>query len=220
MGSRNTSHHSVLALDSASPVISVAVAIEADVVAEESTAISQSSGTVLALIDAALRQANLNASQLTGLLGVRGPGSFTGLRVGLATLLGLHQALQIPATTLTTFEVLASLAPPDGGQVLAAVDALRGDWFVQPFRAAADPAPLARPRRMTSPELFAWPADRIIGFGVAQAADNWPGGGAHEMIEPETLAGDALRLWAHRPHRWEPAGLLSPLYLRSPVVVP
>ena len=67
------------------------------------------------------------------------PGSFTGLRVGLATVLGLHQALGLPATALPTLEVLGCLGPGDGSTVVAVVDALRGEWFAQRFESAAVP---------------------------------------------------------------------------------
>jgi tRNA threonylcarbamoyladenosine biosynthesis protein TsaB len=60
-----------------------------------------------------------------------GPGSFTGLRVGLAFAKGLSAALGIPAVGVGVLEGLAAEAP--GGRTLAAVDARRDQVYLQPF---------------------------------------------------------------------------------------
>lgn len=63
---------------------------------------------------------------------VIGPGSFTGLRVGLAAAVGLAQALRIPAYGLSSLEALARTCPVDGSG-LALLDARRSEVYVQPF---------------------------------------------------------------------------------------
>jgi hypothetical protein len=94
----------VLALDSGSPVVSVAVGVDREVVAEEALELKQSSSRLMSLIDSTLERATLRLSDVRILLGLRGPGSFTGLRVGMATLQGLTQALQVRVGTLSTLD--------------------------------------------------------------------------------------------------------------------
>ncbi|MDX1385006.1 MAG: tRNA (adenosine(37)-N6)-threonylcarbamoyltransferase complex dimerization subunit type 1 TsaB [Thermoanaerobaculia bacterium] len=135
----------VLAIDAGSPVASVALAKGERILAESRSEDATSSRHLLEQVDAVLREAGCALPDLGGVVALRGPGSFTGLRVGMATVLGLHQATGVPATALPTLTVLASLAP--AAPVLAAVDALRGLWFHQRFdrRPGAPPSPLGEP---------------------------------------------------------------------------
>ena len=100
----------ILAVDAGSPIVSAALARDGKILAERQSPGRKSSQDLIQMIDALLAEADSRVSDLEGILALRGPGSFTGLRVGLATCLGLHQALGVPATTLTTFETLASLS--------------------------------------------------------------------------------------------------------------
>ncbi|HEV8631386.1 MAG TPA: tRNA (adenosine(37)-N6)-threonylcarbamoyltransferase complex dimerization subunit type 1 TsaB, partial [Thermoanaerobaculia bacterium] len=111
-------------------MVSVAVARGDRVVAARAGAQRESSSQLIDWIDAALREAALELRDLAGAVALRGPGSFTGLRVGLATLLGFHQALGLRATGLPTLQVLAAAAPA-GRRVLALVPAGPGEWFAQ-----------------------------------------------------------------------------------------
>ena len=104
----------LLAVDAGSPRVSVAVGDAGEVLAEAAETRERSSATLLAMVDGVLAEAGLRAAELAGLVALRGPGSFTGLRVGLATVLGLHQALGLPAVAVPTLGVLAALGPGDG----------------------------------------------------------------------------------------------------------
>src|SRR5205807_5990635 len=97
----------------------------------------------------ALADAALDAADLARIgVGV-GPGSFTGLRIGIATARGLAQALALGLAPVGTLEVLAAGAAEEAGPgraVLAVVDAGRGEGFAAGFRddrAMAAPAALA-----------------------------------------------------------------------------
>ena len=70
-----------------------------------------------------------NAKQLDGLVAVTGPGSFTGLRVGLTAVKALAEVLGIPIATVTSLEILlAAAADPDSA--MAVLDAGRGELYV------------------------------------------------------------------------------------------
>jgi len=71
-----------------------------------------------------------------------GPGSFTGLRVGLATARGIALAGDLPVVGVTTFEAVANgvtLSEREGCQLLVALDTKRNDLYVQGFDAALRP---------------------------------------------------------------------------------
>ena len=200
--------------------MSVAIGRRGRLLAERSLERSRSSRAVLSLVDETLDAAGLELKDLEGLLGLRGPGSFTGLRVGLATLQGLHEALSVPATAIPTFEALAELSPSDGAEFVTVVDALRDEWFVQRFRADSPARPLAPPRCIGLSELVSLEPKRLIGFGVSRLAAAIDCEAAPATIEPEALAGAAIRTLETRPPAWDPRILTAPLYLRQPAATP
>ncbi|MES1245247.1 MAG: tRNA (adenosine(37)-N6)-threonylcarbamoyltransferase complex dimerization subunit type 1 TsaB [Acidobacteriota bacterium] len=206
----------LLAIDAASPQVSVAVGRGGDLLAERAVEIGRSSGRLIDLIGEVLAEAGARPEDLGGVVALRGPGSFTGLRVGLATALGLHQALGVPATALSTLRVLSTLAD---GPVVAAVDALRGEWSVQAF---GPPGPsqdmdlLPGPR---IPLLFPDGAGTVVGFGVSRlAGPDWPE--EVKLLEAGPLAGAAVRLASSLDLEWDADLLVRPLYSRPPAVTP
>ena len=62
-----------------------------------------------------------------------GPGSFTGVRVGIATARAIGTAADIPVVGVKTSEVYAASAPETDNSILAAIDTKRGDLYVQVF---------------------------------------------------------------------------------------
>ena len=216
----------ILAIDAGSPRVSVAVGDAERMLAEAGEERERSSAALLALVDAILRAAGLRPGDLAGVVALRGPGSFTGLRVGLATALGLHQALGLPAMGLPTLEILAGLGPGDGSTVVAAVDALRGDWFAQAFRSAEPPAPLGEPRLLPAAGLRELAGSGgsdsdpnvIAGFGVGEVAGL--AGPGIRLLEPPALAGPTVRHAARWALDWDPSTLVAPLYLRPPSARP
>lgn len=206
----NTPPKRLFALDSGSPISSVALAWDGDVLTRE-FALGDSSKLLLPLLDELLAEVGGQLNQLEGLLALRGPGSFTGLRVGLATVLGFHQALGIPAGTATTFEALAWQARRRGvteGTIYAAVDALRGEWFSQGFDAATL-EPLAEPKIRPVEEIAKLEASCIIGSALNGFAPL-------PTLETEPLASDLLGLAGRSRFAWNPSELTQPLYLRPP----
>jgi tRNA threonylcarbamoyladenosine biosynthesis protein TsaB len=85
-----------------------------------------------------------------------GPGTFTGLRIGIATARALARARAIPLVGVSTLQSLALGPPGAAGSVLAVIDARRGEAFVAAWRAgeAAAPAGALLRERVVAPEAL------------------------------------------------------------------
>ncbi|HVS12570.1 MAG TPA: tRNA (adenosine(37)-N6)-threonylcarbamoyltransferase complex dimerization subunit type 1 TsaB [Thermoanaerobaculia bacterium] len=209
----------ILAVDTGSPTPSVALERPGEppiVRAAEPRACSE---RLLGLIDETLSEAGLELAQLGGMVALRGPGSFTGLRVGLATVLGLHQATGLPATAVPTLEVIGrwALAQSPAAACLAVVDALRDHWFVARF--ARDQAGVqGDASRSSAAEVVSRLREDgalcLAGFGAARLAA--AAGHRGDTLEPRGLAAAAARQALERPPAWDPTLLTRPLYLQPP----
>jgi tRNA threonylcarbamoyl adenosine modification protein YeaZ len=198
-----------LVLDAASPLVSVAVGRGAEVLSQRVEEIGRSSARLLAMVDECLREAGVGLAGLAGIAALAGPGSFTGLRIGLATVLGIHQATGLRAAALPTLPVLASLAPEPEFPGIGAVDALRGEWTVQ--RGSAPP------ELVGEDALVRLGPCTLVGFGISRLArPGWPG--EVRLLEPGPLAPAALPLMDDPALDWDPGRLTAPLYARPPAV--
>lgn len=150
-----------------------------------------------------------------------GPGSFTGLRVGLAFALGLGAALDLPVVGVSTLDALAGSVPAKG-LVVAVIDARRGQVYARLFR---DGAPLGEAEALSletaRDRILAAAADAqptLIGSGAALLAETFPelaGATLHPLPAPTPEAVAALTLAAD-PATSPP----QPLYLRAPDATP
>ena len=214
----------LLALDTGSPLVSVALARGGEVVASRSVEQERSSVRLLEMVREVLEEAGIGVRDLAGIAVLRGPGSFTGLRIGLATTLGLHQALEVPATAIPSLPVLAAAAGAGNGVVIAVVDALRGAWSAQAFAADGSMKPLRPLGDMELvpgselPRLARGGEAVVTGFGVSRLAaiPGWPAG--LRLLEPGPLAPAAALLAAAPETEWNPALLTTAIYSRPPAI--
>ena len=120
----------VLAVDTTSPRGSVAVAGPEGVLAEARIVATEGhSRWLLPAVEALLGGLGLSASALDLFAVTTGPGSFTGLRVGLGSVQGLALASGRPCVGLPTLDVLALAAAGSSGTIVALVDAFRGEVY-------------------------------------------------------------------------------------------
>lgn len=95
----------ILSLETASPVCSVALHDDGIIKASSHLYISQSASSQLAvMVDELLKRCDLKPNQLNAVAVSEGPGSYTGLRIGVATAKGLCYALDIPLIAVNTLE--------------------------------------------------------------------------------------------------------------------
>lgn len=171
---------------------------------------------LMSVISDALAKAGIDYSGLGAIAVTVGPGSFTGVRVGVSAARGFALALEIPAIGITTLEGIAAEAAAVGSgmPVLAVIDAKRGEIYAQFFDARGggeSEAFISRPDRIAamigSSEIML--AGSGAGLVIQAAGRNLQA--ANSLASPgvETVARLAApRMPPHRPPR--------PFYLRAP----
>ena len=103
-------------------------------------------------IAALLAKQGYSKAQIEAFIVVSGPGSFTGLRVGLAAIKALAEILQRPIVPVSLLELVAVSSGCQGG-VLAALDAGRGEVYAGEYEITSDGAQLLRERLLSRKEL-------------------------------------------------------------------
>lgn len=109
-----------------------------------------------------LAERGARPGDLDGVVVADGPGSFTGLRIGIAFGKGLARALGVPLFAAPSLLGAAHAAAPEGGTVLVAYDALRGDVYRALYRLHGDE--LRSIEVLLAPELA--PADAPAPVGI------------------------------------------------------
>lgn len=174
---------------------------------------------VLALMEQALAEAGTELGAL-GRIGVGvGPGSFTGLRIGVATARGLAHATGLELVPVSTLGALSAAAGP--GRVLAVLDARRGEAFTALWE---DGRELVAPRAVAPEDLPAAAAGAVlaVGDGALRFRAHLESAGVTVAPEGSTLhrvgaAGLAELAAAATPVERD---ALLPHYVRSPDAQP
>lgn len=166
-----------------------------------------------------LGEAGLRARDLDRVVVDRGPGLFTGLRVGLATALGLSEGTGCALVGVTSLELLAHASHASGarGTLVSAVDGRRAEVFVQTFDLGESVTPVseatvARPRDVVIEWATNGAAVTFTGDGVERYLRDFaavPNGTIDHQSVPSIAA--ALELGSRRA----PVGHVDPLYLRE-----
>lgn len=115
---------------------------------------------LLPALEKLLADAGLNVGDLGLISVVTGPGSFTGLRIGVATAKGLSYALQTPLVGVTTLEAYGWQYAFFPGIVVPLIDARRRAAFWQPFRQGKA---LLAPSHSTLEEVLVWCGSQLNG---------------------------------------------------------
>lgn len=132
----------ILALDTASPICAVCLTRGGQVLAKSSEIIGTGHAErMMPMVQETMALASLNYSDLDLVAVSIGPGSFTGVRTGLAAAKGFAQALTIPAVGISTLEAIAFEAQKSAGKIAlrVVIDAKRGEVHTQDFAADGRP---------------------------------------------------------------------------------
>jgi len=125
----------ILAVDTSTRSCSVAVVDGSDLLAEITSGNGRThSRHLMAMIDSALELAGLNLSMTDGLAFTSGPGSFTGLRIGISTMLGLSAATGKPIAGISGLDALAMQAAAPDILICPLVDGRRNEVYCGRYR--------------------------------------------------------------------------------------
>jgi tRNA threonylcarbamoyladenosine biosynthesis protein TsaB len=112
------------------------------------------SAQLIPTLAALLKKHGYGVKDLGGFAAASGPGSFTGLRVGLSAIKGLAETLHKPIATVSVLEALASLADREG-KIAAAMDAGRKEVFLGLYEKSAGQLSKRREELLTQPDFLA-----------------------------------------------------------------
>ena len=217
----------ILAIDTSGPVAACAVMVDGVI----TRSIAMNSGlthseTIMPAVDEALSQSGLTCRDIDCFAAVAGPGSFTGVRIGVCAVKGLAHAVGKPCARIHALEALAMNFYGFDGLCCPILDARRG----QVYCAAYDmknglPAEVIAPDAIQLTDFIEkLSKDRrlvFVGDGVPVYADKVKELlGDRALIAPEHLrnlrADAACVLAAARQDQWMEARRLTPVYLRAP----
>ena len=211
----------VLAFDCAVQGLSVAVVRDGVTLASRREEGREQAARLVPVIAEVMQEAGVEKHALSLIAVTTGPGSFTGVRVGLATARGLAVALGIPLAGIATTACLLAQAEAGDRLAVAAIDTHLGDWFCAIRAGDQAPSEVAPVPFVSSTEGLATHLDGkpclVVGLEADRLAPLLPDARAQVALpDPATLARLALEAgvegWRVR-NRTE--GLPRPLYLRG-----
>ncbi|MFD5698449.1 tRNA (adenosine(37)-N6)-threonylcarbamoyltransferase complex dimerization subunit type 1 TsaB [Streptomyces lasiicapitis] len=202
----------LLALDTATPAVTVALHDGTSVIAASSQVDARRHGELLLpAVDRVLADAGLKLDAVTAVVAGVGPGPYTGLRVGLMTADTFGLALGVPVHGVCTLDGLAYASGIEGGPFVVATDARRKEVYWARYddaRTRVSGPAVDRPADIAE-QVAGLPA---VGAGAALYPDTFPDARGPEHVTAAALASLAAEKLAAGEELLEP----RPLYLRRP----
>jgi tRNA threonylcarbamoyladenosine biosynthesis protein TsaB len=188
----------VLAFDTATDVATSALVRDGAVIGERASKAVR----ILDDVDALLADAQAEASELDGIAVGTGPGSYTGLRIGLVTARALSLSLGVPVAGVSTLDALAAGAPG----AVPVIDGRRGEVF-----ALVGGSPACVPAEALEVE----PGRAYVGDGALRYRSDIEAAGG-QVPDDEEVHVPRARHHAALARDFGPAELAEPIYLRLP----
>ncbi|MCH8551436.1 MAG: tRNA (adenosine(37)-N6)-threonylcarbamoyltransferase complex dimerization subunit type 1 TsaB [Natronospirillum sp.] len=215
----------LLALDTTTEACSAALWASGELVAEERVIEPRGhTQRLLPMVESLLAQAGWALTQLDGIACTRGPGSFTGVRVGVSVAQGLAYAAELPVLSLSTLDVLAWQGRqllPGPGRWQVAMDARMGELYTAGYRVTDAGLERVTEEALLAPDaLTVWSENDCgrIGAGWALAPLNhWGSSVSDDLPAARHVASWANRLLQQNPGAWVTPIELQPVYLRDRV---
>ena len=171
---------------------------------------------ILPLVEGLLAAAAWPKTALDAYAAVRGPGSFTGIRVALGIVRGLALATSRPCLGVGTLDAMAEAYGPAAGPRIPLIDAGRGEVYGARFDADGSPPVAAEPPWVGAPERAADGAGVVFGNGAEAHASRLRAAGYGGPIgrHPTSVAAAAGRIALAALARGDAATAIEPLYVR------
>lgn len=220
----------ILAVETSTLTASVALVHEGRIVLARESGVNTHSETLLTLVDECLVAGNLKLSDLDTIAVGAGPGSFTGLRIGMATVKGLCFAAGVSLTPVSSLAALAWDALPhceDNSVIAAVLDARRKEIFVGFFARSGDElvsigeeqvlAPAALKERLAT-ELSDEQRSRLVvcGDGASKYSEVLGSLGLFLREAPQTPMASAVAFLAQDTKPVDVLAAAKPTYVRLP----
>lgn len=213
----------ILAIDTASFPASAAI-IEDNIVLGEYVIRNQRkhSQNIMMMVERLFDDLNMNISEIDAFAVTVGPGSFTGLRIGISTVRAFAQAMAKPAIAVNTLEGLAyNFAAAENKLIVPMLDARRNEVFAAAYRVnCGELEEIKAPCVMTIDEInkeFGHLEPIYAGDGVLKHTDELCGGNVApaQLCEVRAASVAALAMVRAKKNEWGEYGGLKPLYLRK-----
>jgi tRNA threonylcarbamoyl adenosine modification protein YeaZ len=215
----------VLAIDTALESCSAAVldTENGKVTSESLPMVRGHAEALMPLIGRVMKEADMAFSALDRIAVTTGPGSFTGLRVGIAAARGIGLAATKPVVGLTTLAAYAAphIAHDDKTAIAVAIDARHQHVYLQIFGPGG--RTLIAPRIASIADAVRAAANgpvRIVGTGATMLAVAWPARESPPVLVDESRAPDIVWVGRLAAAADESANDPKPLYLRAPDAQP
>ena len=216
--------HLIIGIDSATNGCSVALMAGGRVLASVAKEMSRGQAEELMLmVDGTLKEAAVTPADLDMVAVSIGPGSFTGLRIGLAAARGLALSLSIPCIGVSTFETCAKAVDEkslDGQSLLVAVETRRDDIYAQLFDKNLNPLSDGAAMSAAGLGLLVAGNDVVVaGDGGARAVEMLGGCECNAQLLDANIQPGAVEVCAIAGAKYTPGEIPpppQPLYLRPP----
>ncbi len=215
----------ILALESSAKAASCAVLSDGELLASawQATGLTHSR-TLLPMVEDMLNNSELSVQEIDAVAVAAGPGSFTGLRIGIAAVKGLAWAAEKPCIPVSTLEAMAWPLAHLEGNIICAMDARRQQIYNAVFLAEGGELTRLREDRAVSLEEAAADVGEmdgpmtIVGDGAGLCFDFLTARGGECRLAPvhlrqQSAVGVAMAAWRRRGENLS-AQELTPVYLR------
>ncbi len=145
----------ILAIDAATEACSVALQFNGEIYSRFEVCPQQHSQRILPMVDAVLKEAGVELTHLDALAFSQGPGSFTGVRIGVGVAQGLAFGADLPLVGISTLQTMAQWAIEayDCQRVIAAIDARMGEIYTAQFAVENGLASMVGEQQVIKPDV-------------------------------------------------------------------